>query len=215
MIPKTTTIGSYPTFPSADDVESYLAISSHGLGEDVVDPYLWAIDEALADFTSAGIEVPSTGQGRGDLYSLFLEPRFVRGIRWNGAEAFVEEKISRISSIRLSDVLHARSELPAHYQLKEPITDVYTLARFAKIATETYRDTRELAHDINKKIVIPEIEDLQESGAVSSDPAGLAHLGRRVLRPRVRRGALRGDRERGEAAHRAPRLRRRRGSSRC
>ena len=58
MIPKTTTIGSYPTFPRPEDVEYYLAISSHGLGDDVIDPYFWSIDEALEDFTSAGIEVP-------------------------------------------------------------------------------------------------------------------------------------------------------------
>ncbi len=106
-MPKTTTIGSYPTFPRPEDVEYYLAISSHGLGDDVIDPYLWSIDEALEDFTSAGIEVPSTGQSRGDLYSLFLDPRFVKGIRWNGTEAFVDEKISRVGSNRLADVLHA------------------------------------------------------------------------------------------------------------
>jgi len=167
MMPKTTTIGSYPTFPKPEDVEYYLTISSHGLGDDVVDPYLWSIDEALEDFTSAGIEVPSTGQTRGDLYSLFLDPKFVKGIRWNGAEVFVNGAISRVASNRLADVQHARSVLPSHYEIKEPITDAYTLARFAKISTGTYRDTRELAKDINLKIVIPEIEDLQKSGAVS------------------------------------------------
>jgi len=166
-MPKTTTIGSYPTFPKPEDVEYYLTISSHGLGEEVVDPYLWSIDEALEDFTSAGIEVPSTGQSRGDLYSLFLDPRVVKGVRWNGAEVFVDEKISRVASNRLADVQHARSVLPSHYEIKEPITDAYTLARFAKISTGSYRDTRELAQDINRKVVIPEIEDLQNSGAVS------------------------------------------------
>ncbi|MDA4114194.1 MAG: hypothetical protein OK474_09130 [Thaumarchaeota archaeon] len=167
MIPQTTTIGSYPTFPTPEDIEYYLTISSHGLGDDVIDPYLWSIDEALEDFTSAGIEVPSTGQSRGDLYSLFLDPKFVKGIRWNGAEAFVDEKISRVGSNRLTDVLHARSVLPSHYKIKEPITDAYTLARFAKINTSSYADTRELAVEINRKIVIPEIEQLQDSGAVS------------------------------------------------
>ncbi len=166
-MPKTTTIGSYPTFPKPEDVEYYLTISSHGLGDEVVDPYLWSIDEALEDFTSAGIEVPSTGQSRGDLYSLFLDPKVVKGIHWNGAEAFVEKKIQRRASTRLADVLHARSALPSHYEIKEPVTDAYTLARFAKISTGSYRDTRELAKDINRKIVIPEIEDLQKSGAVS------------------------------------------------
>lgn len=166
-MPKTTTIGSYPTFPKPEDVEYYLTISSHGLGEEVVDPYLWSIDEALEDFTSAGIEVPSTGQSRGDLYSLFLDPKFVKGVRWNGAEAFIDDSISRVSSNRLADVLHARSVLPSHYEIKEPVTDAYTLARFAKISTSTYRDTRELAREINRKLIIPEIEELQRSKAVS------------------------------------------------
>ena len=167
MIPKTTTIGSYPTFPTPEDIEYYLTISSHGLGDDVIDPYLWAIDEALEDFTSAGIEVPSTGQSRGDLYSLFLDPRFVKGMRWNGTEAFVDERIARVGSNRLADVLHARSVLPSHYEIKEPVTDAYTLARYAKISTPAYADTRELAVEINRKVVIPEIEELQSSGAVS------------------------------------------------
>ncbi len=133
----------------------------------MVDPYLWSLEEALKDFTSAGVEVPSTGQSRGDLYSLFLEPKFVKGVAWQGAEAYINGKIERSGSIRVSDVLHARSVLPAHYELKEPITDAYTLARFAKINTGSYADTRELAKEINKKIIIPEIEDLQKTRAVS------------------------------------------------
>jgi len=137
------------------------------LGGEVVDPYLWAMEEALKDFTSAGVDVPSTGQSRGDLYSLFLEPKFVKGISWQGADAYVNGKVERSGSIRVADVLHARSVLPAHYELKEPITDAYTLARFAKINTSSYADTRELAREINKKIIIPEIEDLQASKALS------------------------------------------------
>ncbi|MDG7022766.1 MAG: hypothetical protein JRN07_05135, partial [Nitrososphaerota archaeon] len=167
MTPRVTTIGSYPTFPPAEDVEYYYAISRHGLGDEVVDPYLWAMEEALKDFTSAGVDVPSTGQGRGDLYSLFLDPKFVKGIAWQGADAYVNERIERTGSIRLADVLHARRVLPSHYDLKEPITDAYTLARFAKINTGSYADTRELAREINRKIIIPEIEDLQASKAVS------------------------------------------------
>ena len=66
----------------------------------------------------------------------------MKGIRWNGAEAFVDDEISRVGSNRLSDVLHARSALPSHYEIKEPITDAYTLARFAKINTSSYSDTR-------------------------------------------------------------------------
>ena len=167
MTPRVTTIGSYPAFPRAEDVEYYYTISQHGLGGEVVDPYLWSIEEALKDFTSAGVEVPSTGQTRGDLYSLFLDPKMVKGITWQGADAYVTGKIERAGSIRLADVKHARSVLPRQYELKEPVTDAYTLARYAKINTGAYADTRELAKEINKRIIIPEIEDLQKSGAVS------------------------------------------------
>jgi len=167
LTPRVTTIGSYPAFPRAEDVEYYYTISQHGLGGEVVDPYLWSIEEALKDFTSAGVEVPSTGQTRGDLYSLFLDPKMVKGITWQGADAYVTGKIERAGSIRLADVKHARSVLPRQYELKEPVTDAYTLARYAKINTGAYADTRELAKEINKRIIIPEIEDLQKSGAVS------------------------------------------------
>jgi methionine synthase II (cobalamin-independent) len=167
VIPKTTTIGSYPAFPRPEDVEYYYTISSHGLGDEVVDPYLWSVEECLNDFTSSGIEVPSTGQTRGDLYSLFLDPKFVGGVSWDGAEASVNDKIERLGGVRLSDVQYARSVLPSHFELKEPLTDAYTLARFSKIHTSSYSDTRELAKDINRKIIIPELESLQKSGAVS------------------------------------------------
>jgi len=167
LIPRVTTIGSYPTFPRSEDVEYYYTISRHGLGGEVVDPYLWAIEEAIKDFTSAGVEVPSTGQSRGDLYSLFLDPKFVKGVAWEGADAFINDRVERLGPIRIADAKHARSVLPRQYELKEPITDAYTLARYAKINTGAYADTRELAMEINKKIIIPEIEDLQNSGAVS------------------------------------------------
>ncbi len=167
MIPKTTTIGSYPAFPRAEDVEYFYTISSHGLAGEVVDPYLGSIEESLNDLTSAGIEVPSTGQTRSDLYALFLDPKFVKGITWDGAEVSVSDRIERSGSIRLSDVVHARSVLPSYFELKEPLTDAYTLARFSKIHTAAYQDTKDLAHDINRKIIIPEIESLQKSGAVS------------------------------------------------
>ncbi|MDV3276969.1 MAG: hypothetical protein LYZ69_00705 [Nitrososphaerales archaeon] len=167
MTPRTTTIGSYPVFPASEDVEYYAKMVAAGLSDEVVDPFLWSIEESISDFAASGMEVLSTGQTRGDLYSLFLDPKFVRGIGWRGAEAFVTGKVSRVSKIRLGDVKYARSVLPEHLFLKEPVTDAYTLARFAKISTGSYRDTRELARDINRNVLIPEVEDLQAEGGVS------------------------------------------------
>ncbi|MDG6917484.1 MAG: hypothetical protein JRM85_07840 [Nitrososphaerota archaeon] len=163
--PRTTTIGSYPVFPSGEDLEYYQKMSGAGVGDEVLDPYDWATQEAVSDFAAAGVEVVSTGQTRGDLYSLFLDPRFVKGIEWQGAEAYVTGRLERVASSRLGDLKLARSLLPGHLSLKEPVTDAYTLARFTKVMTGSYRDTRELARDINRKVVIPEIEDLQKGGA--------------------------------------------------
>jgi len=165
--PRVTIIGSYPVFPAAEDVDYYAKMVAGGLADEVVDPFLWSIEETIKDFAAAGVEIVSTGQTRGDLYSLFLDPKLVKGIGWKGAEAFVSGKVSRASSIRVADVKYARSILPRHLHLKEPLTDAYTLARFAKISTNSYRDTRELARDINRRVLIPEVEDLQKEGGVS------------------------------------------------
>ncbi len=166
-VPRTTTIGSYPVFPSAEDVEYYQKMAQKGVADEVLDPFIWSIQEAVSDFAAAGVELLSTGQTRGDLYSLFLDPKFVNGIGWKGAEAYVTGRLERVASIRLADVRLVKSILPEHLELKEPITDAYTLARFAKISTGSYRDTKELAEDINKKIVIPEMEDMQKEGGVA------------------------------------------------
>jgi len=166
MSPGTTTIGSYPVFPSLEDVEYYQKMVDKGLGDEVVDPFLWSIEESVDDFAAAGVEMLSTGQTRGDLFSLFLDPKLVKGINWDGPRALVTGRLSRTSSLRLQDVKFARSVAPGQLSLKEPITDAYTLARFAKISTGHYKDTRELARDLNRKVVIPELEDLQTSGAV-------------------------------------------------
>lgn len=166
-LPTTTTIGSYPVFPSYDDIAYYQKMVEKGLSEEVTDPFLATIEESIRDFAAAGIEMLSTGQTRGDLFSLFLDPKFVKGIEWDGPHALVKGRLSRTSSPRLQDVKFARGVVPELFSLKEPITDAYTLARFAKISTGSYRDTRDLARDINRKVVIPELEDLQSSGAVA------------------------------------------------
>jgi len=65
--PATTTIGSYPVFPLAEDVEYERKMQGHGISDEIVDPYLWSIEETVRDFASSGIEIISTGQTRGDL----------------------------------------------------------------------------------------------------------------------------------------------------
>ncbi|HYB45706.1 MAG TPA: hypothetical protein VEC92_04210 [Nitrososphaerales archaeon] len=188
MSPWTTTIGTYPVFPSADDTEYYQKMVQKGLGDEVTDPFLWSIEESVNDFSAAGIEMLSTGQTRGDLFSIFLDPRFVKGIEWDGPQARVTGRLSRISGLRLQDVKFARSVTPKQLSIKEPITDAYTLARFAKISTGSYRDTRELARDINRKLVIPELEDMQESGAVAMVQLDSPYLASESTNPSYIRG---------------------------
>jgi methionine synthase II (cobalamin-independent) len=166
-VPRTTTIGSYPSFPKAEDVEYYQKMEGHGLKGELVDPFVWSTEEAVKDFAAAGVELVSTGQTRGDLYSLFLDPNLLDGVEWKGSEAFVTGKLKRRADMRVKDVRVARELLPAHFQIKEPITDAYTLAKFAKVTGRSYRTVADLAKDVNRKIVIPEIEALQEDGAVS------------------------------------------------
>ena len=165
--PTTTTIGSYPVFPSLEDTAYYQKMVEKGLSNEVTDPYLWSIEETVNDFAASGVEMISTGQTRGDLFAIFLDPRAIKGLEWDGPEAIVKGRLSRTSGLRLGDVNFARSIAPKKLSIKEPITDAYTLARFAKIATGSYRDARELARDINRKIVIPELEDMQASGSVA------------------------------------------------
>jgi len=62
-IPRTTTIGSYPVFPSIEDVEYYEKMASKGL--ELTDPYLYTVEETLKDFIASGVEVVSTGQTKG------------------------------------------------------------------------------------------------------------------------------------------------------
>ena len=102
LIPRVTTIGSY-RHSLRPRTWSTTTPYRGTAWEEVVDPYLWSMEEALKDFTSAGVDVPSTGQSRGDLYSPFLEPKFVKGIAWQGADAYVNGKIERSGSIRVAD----------------------------------------------------------------------------------------------------------------
>ena len=47
MIPRTTTIGSYPAFPLDEDVDYYQKMQEHGVTDELVDPYIWSLEEAI------------------------------------------------------------------------------------------------------------------------------------------------------------------------
>jgi methionine synthase II (cobalamin-independent) len=154
--PSTTVIGSYPAVVQESLIEQYKSAK-----EEIDDPVDSTIQFCVRDFLSAGIEVPSTGQTRDSFIRLFLDPEFVEGVRWDGAEIIVSEKIRRKRPIRRSDVKLARKLVPRYYSFKEPVTDPYTLARNCRIEGGAYSDLRELTFAIAKEIVRPELEDLQ------------------------------------------------------
>ncbi len=111
------------------------------------------MEEALKDFTSAGVDVPSTGQSqRRPLLSL-PRPEVRQGDHVAGSRRLRQREDSRVGLDTGWPTSSTRGACsPSHYELKEPITDAYTLARFAKINTGSYADTRELAREINRKI---------------------------------------------------------------
>jgi 5-methyltetrahydropteroyltriglutamate--homocysteine methyltransferase len=153
--PKTTVIGSYPIFPSPQEVRPPAE------GEDVADPFLKTIEASVRDFVSAGIEVPSTGQTRDHFVRLFLDPRHVEGIERQDSEIIVRGKVSRKSPIRKQDVQYARMFLPEYYEFKEPITGPYTLARSCRLMTTSYPDLKALTFDLARRICREEALDLQ------------------------------------------------------
>ena len=155
--PSTTVIGSYPITVPEEVVNQYKSFP-----DEIQDPVNSTIQLAVRDFVSSGIEYPSTGQTRESFIRLFLDPRYVEGIEYNGSEILVNGKIRRKAPIRLADILQAKSLIPTYYGFKEPVTDPYTLARNCRIQGSVYSDLKELTFAIAKEIVQPELESFQQ-----------------------------------------------------
>jgi 5-methyltetrahydropteroyltriglutamate--homocysteine methyltransferase len=154
--PSTTVIGSYPITVPESEIEQYRAFP-----EETEDPVNSTIQLAVRDFVSAGIEFPSSGQTRESFVRLFLDPKYVEGIEYDGAEILVTGKIKRKEPIRLQDVQEAKTQVPRYYGFKEPITDPYTLARNCRLKGTHYSDLKELTFAIAREIVRPELESIQ------------------------------------------------------
>lgn len=154
--PSTTVIGSYPITVSKEEADQFDTFP-----EETEDPVNSTIQLAVRDFVSAGIEFPCSGQTRESFVRLFLDPRHVEGISYDGSEIVITGKISRRSAIRLEDVKFARSIIPRYYSFKEPVTDPYTLARSCRLSGAPYSDLRELTFAIAREIVRPELESIE------------------------------------------------------
>ena len=150
--PKTTVIGSYPVFASEAEIQHYLQRRTMGEGVDsIFSPFLKTAEQAFRDQVSAGVEVPSTGQTPYDFLNLFLDPAKIDGVAAYGAGRKVVGSLRRREPLRLDEVRHVGELIDSVQvngnsekllQLKEPITDPYTLA--TGVQNETSKDTKEL-----------------------------------------------------------------------
>ncbi|MBI3858949.1 MAG: hypothetical protein HY296_01720 [Thaumarchaeota archaeon] len=167
--PKTTVIGSYPIVASEAEVQHYeLKRTAEPGMESIFSPFLKTAERAFKDQISAGIEVPSTGQTSYDYLNLFLDPVKVAGVASNGSGRKVSGDLRRLEPLRLEEVRYVYELIDSVQldgrkerllELKEPITDPYTLA--TGVQNETGKDTRELTFDILKNIVIPEAKSME------------------------------------------------------
>lgn len=161
-------IGSYPVFASEVEIQHYLRRRKIGEGVDsIFSPFLKTAEQAFRDQVSAGVEVPSTGQTPYDFENLFLDPTKVDGVASDGAGRKVIGNLHRREPIRLDEVKHVHGLIDSAevggkthrlLQLKEPITDPYTLA--TSVQNKTSKDTKELTFEILRKVLIPEAKSI-------------------------------------------------------
>ncbi len=139
----TTVVGSYP------------AEKGHGLSA-LLDPYKKAVRTAIQEQISAGIDIISDGQVRGDMIQAFTS--HLPGIRG-------QDVISRVlpspSEITVSDTKYACSQ--ARY-VKGIITGPTTLSHGLHISTPMYRNREELSIDLAHALA-KEAVALQSAGA--------------------------------------------------
>ena len=135
--------------------------------DSIFSPFLKTAEQAFRDQVSAGVEVPSTGQTPYDFLNLFLDPAKIDGVAAYGAGRRVVGSLRRKEPLRLDEVRHVDELIDSVQvngnpekllQLKEPITDPYTLA--TGVQNETSKDTKELTFEILREIVIPEAKSI-------------------------------------------------------
>ncbi|MDD1717953.1 MAG: methionine synthase [Methanoregulaceae archaeon] len=138
----TTVVGSYPVvrgpWPSR-----------------LFDPLRYAVHTAVQDQISAGIDIISDGQVRGDMVQAFTSR--LPGIRGQEVIGTVE---AAGSPIHLGDTKYALSKHPL---VKGIVTGPSTLAHGLHIRTPLYRNRGELVKDLAHAL-IPQIRRLEDTG---------------------------------------------------
>ena len=138
----TTVVGSYPV------------IKGSGL-RSLFDPLHTAVERAVADQITAGIDIISDGQVRGDMIQIFASK--LPGVK--GQE--VIGKVQPASSpTTVGDTKYALTKAP---KVKGIITGPATLAHGLHISTPMYRNREELSLDLAAALV-PEAKALESAG---------------------------------------------------
>jgi 5-methyltetrahydropteroyltriglutamate--homocysteine methyltransferase len=138
----TTVVGSYPV------------VKGGGL-RSLFDPLHPAVETAVSDQISAGIDIISDGQVRGDMIGVFASK--LPGVK--GQE--ITGKVQPASvSITVGDTKYALSKAP---KVKGIVTGPTTLAHGLHISTPIYRNREELALDLAAALV-PEVKALEAAG---------------------------------------------------
>jgi 5-methyltetrahydropteroyltriglutamate--homocysteine methyltransferase len=123
----TTVVGSYPV------------MKTMGL-RTFLDPLHSAVERAVADQITAGIDIISDGQVRGDMITAFTSQ--LPGIR---GQVVVGKVLAPDHPVTLTDIRYA---LTRHPQVKGILTGPSTLAHGLRIGTPMYRNREELILDL-------------------------------------------------------------------
>ncbi|HQD26880.1 MAG TPA: methionine synthase [Methanoculleus thermophilus] len=138
----TTVVGSYPV------------VKGSGLFARM-NPLKHAVEVAVADQISAGIDIISDGQGRGDMIRAFTS--HLPGIRGSSVVGKVQPAQRPIT---LADTKYALSR---HPKVKGILTGPSTLAHGLAIETSFYRNKEELVLDLAQALAV-EARHLQDAG---------------------------------------------------
>ncbi|MEN6443666.1 MAG: methionine synthase [Methanoregula sp.] len=139
----TTVVGSYPV------------VKGGGL-KSLFDPLHSAVETAVADQMTAGIDIISDGQVRGDMIQAFAAK--LPGIKGQDVIGKVQPASG---SITAGDTKFALSKAP---KVKGIITGPSTLAHGLHIGTPMYRNKEELALDLATALIV-EARSLEAAGA--------------------------------------------------
>jgi 5-methyltetrahydropteroyltriglutamate--homocysteine methyltransferase len=138
----TTVVGSYPV------------VKGGGL-RSLFDPLHSAVETAVSDQISAGIDIISDGQVRGDMIGTFASK--LPGVK---GQEIIDKVQPASGSITVGDTKYALSKAP---KVKGIITGPTTLAHGLHISTPMYRNKEELALDLAAALV-PEAKALEAAG---------------------------------------------------